>query len=123
MSEIRRGALEPSVAEHGVNGYTSAAVGGFGEDYSHQVAHGEEVSAAPKTAGDQSQVEVAVREALARMHVDAADLRVRVNDGTATLLGTVRSLEEKHALGAEARRVLGVTHVRNKLQVQAASPR
>ncbi|HTA93460.1 MAG TPA: hypothetical protein VK745_27970, partial [Polyangiaceae bacterium] len=34
--------LESSVHEHGVAGYTDSAVGGFGEGYTLQVAHGGE---------------------------------------------------------------------------------
>ncbi len=109
--------LEPATREHGVFGYDQNPVGGFGEDYSHQVAHGSEPDAAadlPPNAADQ-QLEKAVRVALAQAHIDAADLRVEVENAQVTLYGTVRRPSEKSDLEARARAVPGVVAVTSRL--------
>jgi osmotically-inducible protein OsmY len=115
------GPLQPSTHEHGVWGTKSDAVGGFGESYEAQVAHG---SDAP-LGGDESEEEAPedaplgreVRKTLARAHVDAADLRVAVRGDRVTLLGSVRNSLEKAQIEARARAVPGVAQVVNRLNV------
>lgn len=49
-------------------------------------------------------------------HIDA--IAVGADDGTVTLRGTVGSFHEKHNAGSAAKRVRGVTDVRNELNVR-----
>lgn len=112
--------LEPSVREHGVWGTQSEAVGGFGESYSGQVAHGEEGSL-PSTADDAA-LEEALRKSLAHAHIDAADLRVVVENAHATLYGSVRHSFEQSQLEARARAVPGLREVTSRLSVLAPDP-
>jgi len=119
--------LEPSVHEHGENGYTENAVGGFGESYAHQVAHGGE-SESPGMPSD-SELDAnptvnvggalahAVRTTLARAHIDAADLVVEASGSEIHLRGSVRHPFEKAELEARARSVAGVSSVVNELTV------
>ena len=118
--------LEPSVHEHGVAGYTDSAVGGFGEDYTLQVAHGGEGEAPGSLSdseGDASSVEHpgslehAVQKALGRAHIDAADLQVTAEGSSIRLRGSVRHLFEKTELENRARAVPGVTSVVSELFV------
>lgn len=120
---------EPSVHEHGVNGYTDAAVGGFGESYGFQVAHGGEGEAPDTTSNSERQehetpaderlraLERAVAKALAQAHVDAADVRVEALGSAVRLRGTVRYLVDRADLEALARAVPGVSSVSNDLMV------
>lgn len=112
-------ALTPSTHEHGVWGTKSDAVGGFGEDYSAQVAHGSEPLLADvvEEAPEDAPLGREVRKTLARAHVDAADLRVAIRGGHVTLLGSVRDGLEKVQIEARARAVPGVTDVTNQLNV------
>jgi osmotically-inducible protein OsmY len=121
---------DPSVREHGVDGYTDAAVGGFGENYGSQVAHGaesqalgspsdSELDANPETG--QASLEEAVRRTLARAHVDAADLRIEVLGTEVRLHGTVRHVSQKADLEARARAVPGVSSVVSELTALRAS--
>ncbi|MEO8905848.1 MAG: BON domain-containing protein [Polyangiaceae bacterium] len=116
--------LEPSSREHGVSGYTESAVGGFGEDYSHQVASGEfeaehELSADPNDLA----LSRALQKALASAHIDAAALRIDVHAGDVTLYGTVRRSFEKTELEAKAREVSGVRSLTSRLTISHESPR
>jgi len=119
--------LEPSAREHGVDGYTNSAVGGFGEDYSSQVAHGGE-NEEPGSASDSeldanpeptnpAALEQAVRKALGRAHIDAADLCVEATGSSIRLSGSVRQQFEKAELETRARAVPGVTVVVSELSV------
>ncbi len=117
---------EPSVHEHGVSGYTGSAVGGFGEDYASQVAHGGEglTPGSPSDSESDSRaiestgsLEHAVQKALGRAHIDAADLRVAADGSTVRLSGSVRHLFEKTELENRARAVPGVTAVVSELFV------
>lgn len=112
--------LEPSVREHGVWSTGSEAVGGFGEDYSQQVAHGAEPEL-PPTAEDAALAE-ALRKSLAHAHVDAADLRVVVENAHATLYGSVRHAFEPAQLEARARAVPGIRDVTIRLSVLSEDP-
>jgi hypothetical protein len=117
----------PSAGEHGVNGYTNSPVGGFGESYAAQVAHGGE-SESPGTPSD-SELDAeaqpstgealghAVLKSLGRAHIDAADLRVEATGTQVRLHGTVRQSSEKTELEARARAVPGVSSVVNELKV------
>lgn len=118
--------LEPSVHEHGVDGYTDSAVGGFGEDYTFQVAHGAEGEALGSLSDSEADtsstehagsLEHAVQKALARAHIDAADLRVAAAGSCIRLRGSVRHLFEKTELETRARSVPGVTSVVSELFV------
>jgi hypothetical protein len=115
--------LEPTRREHGVSGYTSGAVGGFGEDYSYQVAQGRE-SELDADLGDEHDVSLrrAVQKALARAHVDAADVRVDVSAARVTLYGTVQKVSEKSDLEARARAVPGVAAVTSRLTAVHGEP-
>ncbi|HEX3849626.1 MAG TPA: BON domain-containing protein [Polyangiaceae bacterium] len=115
--------LEPQRREHGVSGYTSSAVGGFGEDYSHQVAAGRE-SEPDTELGDENDVSLrrAVQKALARAHVDAAELRVEVAAARVTLYGTVPRTKDKSELEALARAVPGVAALTSRLTALRAEP-
>jgi len=111
--------LQPSTREHGVWGTKSDAVGGFGEGYSAQVAHGSEpnLAEAQEEAAEDAPLGREVRKTLGRAHVDAADLRVAVRAGHVTLLGSVRNELEKAQIEARARAVPGVSEVTNRLSV------
>jgi osmotically-inducible protein OsmY len=115
--------LEPERREHGVSGYTSSAVGGFGEDYSHQVAQGRE-SEPDIELGDANDVSLrrAVQKALARAHIDAAELRVEVSGARVTLYGTVQRTAEKSEIEALARAVPGVAALTSRLTAMRAEP-
>jgi osmotically-inducible protein OsmY len=115
--------LEPARREHGVSGYTSSAVGGFGEDYSHQVAEGRD-SEPDGDVGNANDVSLrrAVQKALARAHIDAAELRVDVSAARVTLYGTVSRNSEKSELEAIARAVPGVAALTSRLTALRAEP-
>ena len=113
--------LAPTVREHGVWSTSSDAVGGFGETYEAQVAHGSESEVpvpAPGGAPDDAQLAHEIQKTLARAHVDAADLRVVVHGDQVTLHGTVREMLEKLQIEARARAVPGVISVTSHLKVQ-----
>ncbi len=114
--------LQPNTGEHGVWGYESRAVGGFGESYDAQVAHGAE-NDEPSASGEDEALSQAVRKRLAHAHVDAADLRVEVRGGVVTLFGSVRSDAEKAKLEAQARTVSGVVSVSSRLLADAGAQR
>jgi len=110
----------PAVGEHGVSGTTSDAVGGFGESYDAQVAHGS--GAVPRQAEAESaladqRLERALRKTLGRAHADAKDLRIEVQEGRVTLRGSVRLPLEKLQIEARVRALPGVLLVTNDLQV------
>ena len=111
--------IEPSTREHGVWGTKSDAVGGFGESYEAQVAHGAEPGLPDEAeeAPEDAPLGREVRKTLARAHVDAADLRVAVRGDHVTLLGSVREPLEKAQIEARARAIPGVAQVTNRLQV------
>ena len=111
--------LMPNTREHGVWGTKSDAVGGFGEGYSAQVAHGSEpnLAEAAEEAPEDAPLGREVRKTLGRAHVDAADLRVAVRAGHVTLLGSVRNELEKAQIEARARAIPGVADVTNRLNV------
>jgi osmotically-inducible protein OsmY len=111
--------IEPSTGEHGVWGTKSDAVGGFGESYEAQVAHGAEPGLPERAeeAPEDAPLGREVRKTLARAHVDAADLRVAVRGDHVTLLGTVRESLEKQQIEARARAIPGVREVTNQLRV------
>lgn len=118
--------IEPSVHEHGVAGYTDSAVGGFGEGYASQVAHGGEGQSPGSLSDTESEGRAiglagslghAVQKALGRAHIDAADLRVTADGSTVRLSGSVRHLFEKTELEKRARAVPGVTSVVSELFV------
>jgi hypothetical protein len=109
--------IVPSTHEHGVFGYDENAVGGFGADYSHQVAEGSEPDAAlelPPDEKDQALTK-AVQKALGRAHIDASELRVEVDAAHVTLFGTVSHGFEKTDLEARAREVPGVASVISRI--------
>jgi len=111
--------LEPSTREHGVWGTKSEAVGGFGENYDAQVAHGSEpeLPEDAEEAPEDAPLGREVRKTLARAHIDAADLRVAVRGNHVTLLGSVREPLEKAQIEARARAIPGVAEVTNHLTV------
>src|SRR6478735_11859651 len=111
--------IEPSTREHGVWGTKSEAVGGFGESYDAQVAHGTEPNLRDdaEEAPEDAQLGREVRKTLARAHIDAADLRVAVRGDHVTLLGSVRESLEKAQIEARARAIPGVAQVTNHLRV------
>ncbi len=111
--------LTPSTGEHGVWGTNSDAVGGFGESYDAQVAHGSEPDQPDEAeeAAEDAPLGREVRKTLARAHVDAADLRVAVRGNHVTLLGSVREPLEKAQIEARARAIPGVAEVTNRLSV------
>ncbi|HYQ01995.1 MAG TPA: BON domain-containing protein [Polyangiaceae bacterium] len=111
--------LVPSTREHGVWGTKSDAVGGFGESYAAQVAHGSEPNLpdGAEEAAEDAPLGREVRKTLGRAHVDAADLRVAVHGGHVTLLGSVRNSLERAQIEARARAVPGVADVTNHLSV------
>jgi len=120
----------PTVHEHGLAGYTDEAVGAFGVGYEAQVAHGANTdspadrseSELDSASGDSNPEPLAerVRKALARAHIDAADLRVAVTGSEVRLSGTVRHLFEKAELEARARTVPGVQSLVSELHVLRA---
>jgi osmotically-inducible protein OsmY len=116
--------LEPARREHGVSGYTSSAVGGFGEDYSHQVAQGRESEPDNDLGVDANDVSLrrAVQKALAHAHIDAADLRVEVMEARVTLYGTVQRTSEISQLEALARTVPGVAALTSRLTALRGGP-
>jgi hypothetical protein len=108
--------IQPSAGEHGVWGYTSDAVGGFGEGYDAQVAHGDE-NEEPTQADDEA-LRTKVQKSLGQAHVDSADLKVEVRAGHVTLIGTVRNDVERLQLEGGARGVPGVVSVQSRLILQ-----
>jgi osmotically-inducible protein OsmY len=116
--------LEPARREHGVYGYTSSAVGGFGEDYSHQMAQGREPEPESDLGAGEGDVSLrrAVQKALAQAHIDAADLRIEVIEARVTLYGTVQRISEKSELEARARAVPGVAAVMSRLTALRGEP-
>jgi osmotically-inducible protein OsmY len=116
--------LEPARQEHGVSGYTSSAVGGFGEDYSHQVAQGRESVPDSDLSADAEEVSLrrAVQKALAHAHIDAADLRVEVQGARVTLYGTVAHGFQKSELESLARSVPGVSTLTSRLSALHNEP-
>jgi BON domain len=123
---------EPSVHEHGVHGYTDGAVGGFGDGYELQVAHGSagdspgapsdsELDAREGPPAGSGALAQAVQKALARAHIDAADLRVDVVGSEVRLRGTVRHLSDKVELESRARAVPGVGSVVSEFSVLRAN--
>jgi hypothetical protein len=108
--------LEPEAHEHGEWGYTSRPVGGFGEDYGAQVAHGDEPGVPAGPTADSALVG-AVQKSLARAHVDAANVRVEVSAGHVRLFGSVHDESEKSRLEARARAVPGITGLTSQLSV------
>ncbi len=113
--------IEPSTREHGVWSTDTGAVGGFGESYEAQVAHGAEpeLSDEAEEAPEDAPLGREVRKTLARAHVDAADLRVAVRGDHVTLLGSVRKSLEKAQIEARARAIPGVAQVTNRLTVMS----
>ena len=121
--------LPPSVREHGTEGTTEDAVGGFGEGYSAQVAHGGESNepsspshserAQNAPAEEDASLAHAVQKSIARAHIDSADLAVSVHDSVVRLRGTVRHLYEKSELEARARAVAGVDSLISEVTVLA----
>ncbi len=121
--------LRPAVQEHGTDGYTNEAVGGFGADYSAQVAHGgdsnepgepshsEHAETAP--AEEDAALAHAVQKSIARAHIDSADLSISAHDSVIRLRGTVRHLYEKAELEARARAVAGVDSLISEVTVLA----
>jgi BON domain len=109
--------IEPNTGEHGVWGYTKGAVGGFGEDYDAQVAHGDQNNEPEEQTAEDIALAHAVRKSLAQAHVDAADLRAEVSAGKVTLYGSVHKDFEKAGLEARARAVPGVLSVKSRLGV------
>jgi osmotically-inducible protein OsmY len=122
--ELETQPLEPARREHGVSGYTSSAVGGFGEDYSHQLAQGRESEPDNDLGTDVNDVPLrrAVQRALAHAHIDAADLRVEVSAARVTLYGTVQRTSEKSRLEALAHAVPGVAAVTSRLTALRGEP-
>ncbi len=115
--------------EHGTEGFTDDAVGGFGEDYAAQVAHGGE-SDEPGVPGhsehaqnasseEDTALELAVQKSIGRAHIDAAELTVHVHGSVVRLRGTVRHLYEKAELEARARAVSGINSLISEVSVIA----
>ena len=121
--------LTPSVREHGTDGYTADAVGGFGENYAAQVAHGGdsdepgELSRGERAentpAEEDEALAHAVQKSIARAHIDSADLTVHVQGSVVHLRGSVRHLYEKAELEARARAVAGVDSLISEVTVLA----
>lgn len=109
--------IEPNTGEHGVWGYTKGAVGGFGEDYDAQIAHGDQANEPEQVSEQDIALSHAVRKSLAQAHVDAANVRVEVSNGRVTLYGSVHRELEKAGLEARARAVPGVVSVKSRLGV------
>ncbi len=115
--------IEPTTGEHGVWGYTQGAVGGFGENYDAQVAHGDQNNEPEQLSAEDIALAHAVQKSLAQAHVDAADIRVEVHAGRVSLYGSVRKEFEKAGLEARARAVPGVVSVKSRLGVlEGAAP-
>ncbi len=114
-----------SSREHGVSGYTDSAVGGFGEDYEQQAARGRESEPDHELPADPNDMALSrsVQKAVARAHIDAADLRIDVHAGDVTLYGTVRRSFEKTELEAKARAVPGVRTLSSRLTISRESTR
>lgn len=115
-------AVEPHVAEHGVWGYDTGAVGGFGENYDAQAARGQEPSL-PEASPEEAALASAVQKALGQAPVDAVDLRVNANGAHVTLHGSVRDDSEKTQLEALASAVPGVSSITNRLSVSGGFAR
>jgi hypothetical protein len=117
--------FEGSSREHGVSGYTDAAVGGFGEPYEQQAARGRESEPDHDSHADPNDVALSrsLQKALGRAHIDAADLRIDVRAGDVTLYGTVRRSYEKSELESRARAVPGVRAVSSRLTISRDSAR
>ena len=64
-----------------------------------------------------------MQKALARAHVDAADLRVEVSGARVTLYGTVQRTVEKSELEALARAVPGVAALTSRVTALRAEPK
>jgi hypothetical protein len=64
-----------------------------------------------------------VCERLMRGWMDASEVDVRVKDGEVTLVGSVRSRDEKHAIEDVAADILGVKDVHNHLRVHPGGVR
>ncbi len=60
-----------------------------------------------------------VKGIVANPTVMAADLRVRVQSGVVTLVGTVRNHAAREAAGEIARRAPGALEVRNRLRIRS----
>ena len=117
--------VEGSSREHGVSGYTDAAVGGFGEDYEQQAARSRESEPDHDLPVDPNDLALsrAVRKALGSAHIDAAALRIEVQAGELTLYGTVRRSFEQSELEAKARAVPGVRTLTSRLSIARESTR
>ncbi len=109
--------IEPNTGEHGVWGYTQGAVGGFGDDYDAQTAHGEQNNEPTEMSEEDVALGHAVRKCLAQAHVDSAELRAEVSAGRVTLYGSVHTELEKAGLEARARAVPGVVSVKSRIGV------
>jgi hypothetical protein len=116
--------LEPARREHGVSGYTDRPVGGFGEDYRYQVAQGAEPEPEQDLPADPNDASLrhVVQKALARAHIDAADLRVDVQGARVTLYGTVQHAFEKSDLEARVRAVPGVAGLTSRVTALHVEP-
>ncbi|MEO6600882.1 MAG: BON domain-containing protein [Polyangiaceae bacterium] len=115
--------IEPAAGEHGVWGYTEGAVGGFGDSYDAQVAHGEQNNEPIALTAEDAALAHAVRKSLAEAHIDPADLRAEVSAGRVTLYGSVHREFEKAGLEARVRAVPGVVSVESRLGVSEPAPR
>lgn len=115
--------IEPTTGEHGVWGYTEGAVGGFGDSYDAQVAHGDQNNEPIDHTPEDLALAHAVHKSLADAHLDAADLRAEVSAGRVTLYGSVHREFEKAGLEARARAVPGVISVKSRLGVLEPEPR
>jgi osmotically-inducible protein OsmY len=66
-----------------------------------------------------AEIEDAVRDALIRdPRVSSFEPEIHVDAGTVTLFGEVDSLAARHAAGSDARNVVGVLRVKNRLKVR-----
>ena len=121
--------IEPAMKEHGVWGTTSQAVGGFGESYDDQVAHGSEnelpvPDAEPAPDGgaasglDDERLERELRKTLERAHSDASELQIAVHHRRVILHGSVAEALEKLQIESRARAVPGVLSVTSHLKVK-----
>ena len=71
----------------------------------------------------ESEIEAAVRDAfLYDPRVNMTAVKVEVNNGIATLRGTVDDLKEKRAAARDARNVVGVWAVKNQIKVNPVTP-
>jgi hypothetical protein len=72
-----------------------------------------------EAAASDGRIEEGVKKHLARnAAIDATKLKVHVQNGDVTLLGVVRSLQEKQLCEDTARAVPGVKQVDNKIRVE-----